>query len=1138
VSDSARIVRTSFSPNPTQRRFIESQAKADLFSSRRGEGKALSVNTSIPTVCGWKTMGELAVGDQVFDEHGNVCNVRATSDVMLDRPCYRIVFSDGAEFVADAQHLWETTLCGTPGRGTTAVRTTAEIANTLHAQPSAGKWRHRVAVAGALQLPEVALPIDPYTLGVWLGDGNSSSGLIYINDEDVDILENIQAVRKKANQAGCGKYRIDGFTTLLREHDLIGNKHIPPSYFRASYAQRLALLQGLLDTDGTVTAKSQVELSLCCLPLAAGALNLIRSLGFRVGMSIADAVLNGRVVGTRYRIRFRAYDDTPVFRTKRKLLKLKQAPKARLSTGRHIVECAPVESVPVKCIAVDSPSRMFLAGEHLVPTHNSTALCWSIFYHTRHNPGANWAVVRDTFENLQRTTMKTFFEWFPPGVYGTYHETKKVWTWAEGVGRGTVTFVGMDNASDATRFLSWELGGIALDEPAPATDSGGIDEMVFDLGMTCLRQPNMQWYCMKLAENNPDESHWSYRKFAGPEADDRFRLWQPPEPENIANLPAEYYENMRRSLAHRPDLVRRFVDGEFGFQSQGRSVTPQWSDKLHLATGLYPVPGKPLHLLWDFGHCVDADTQVLTEDGWRAFPLLTGAEKLGTWNPSTQVVEFQKPTALISKMADRVWEYENHTVSMGLTEEHRIVGYGGGRDGKGWKIRTVAETVNKTNPHMHVPVAGAWPETTEFEPPISPALLGFYIAEGSTWGDRVTLYQKTRDPSVDEMLEQTPWEWQWYDGAKGGFWWTNSRELAQILKPLGVAKTKRLPSWWRKMGAADMRQLFRFYIKGDGNFRRPERGGELTSYTASEALADDLQELGFYLGYSPRVTWRAPTRSWYDPDKRWITSNGGYVLAFRTSKTAYLSPKKHGRWIEESQPVYCATVPNGTLVCRRHGRVFITGNSPTCLVSQIVGDGTWNFLDTMVGDGIGVEELIEGEVGPLLMQRYGQRKYELRHIGDPQGKQREQTSIHRSPRKLLLNMLGGTWKDGPVRLPQRIEPSRSVLTKTVGGRGLVQVDRHRAKHLWWALRGGWHYPVSRSGIVGTAPIKNEWSHPGDAFSYGAGVLFPIGKLAREPDYGPGVRSPVHFQGRMQSGSLGFERPGLQMPEDGAIFGGG
>ena len=164
----------------------------------------------------------------------------------------------------------------------------------------------------------------------------------------------------------------------------------------------------------------------------------------------------------------------------------------------------------------------------------STALAWSALYHTRHNPGAIWAIIRDTFENLQATTQKSFFQWFPPGVYGEYNASKKCFTWASGIAQGEVYFLGLDDQHDATKLMSRELAGFGIDEPAPAVGSAGVDEMIFDLAMSRLRQPGMKWYAAKLAENNPDEVHWTYRRWVQP-GDDEFRIWQPNAPENMVS---------------------------------------------------------------------------------------------------------------------------------------------------------------------------------------------------------------------------------------------------------------------------------------------------------------------------------------------------------------------------------------------------------------------------------------------------------------------------------------------------------------------------------------------------------------------------------------------------------------------------
>lgn len=230
----------------------------------------------------------------------------------------------------------------------------------------------------------------------------------------------------------------------------------------------------------------------------------------------------------------------------------------------------------------------------------SAGLVWALRYHVAHNPGARHALIRDTTVNLERTTMKEFFKWFPPGIMGSYKADTKTFTWASGIAQGEVIFLGLDDAGDASKLQSLELAGFAIDEPAPAVGSAGVDELIFDVGMGRLRQPDMNWYIAKLAENNPDESHWTYQKFVDP-GTDGFKMWQTSAPENEKHLPPDYYAKQRYFLRNRPDLVRRFVEGKFGFQQEGKAVTPEWNDLIHLDVGLNPIRGQELVLLWDFG---------------------------------------------------------------------------------------------------------------------------------------------------------------------------------------------------------------------------------------------------------------------------------------------------------------------------------------------------------------------------------------------------------------------------------------------------------------------------------------------------------------------------------------------------------
>ena len=201
--------------------------------------------------------------------------------------------------------------------------------------------------------------------------------------------------------------------------------------------------------------------------------------------------------------------------------------------------------------------------------------------------------------------------------------------------------------------------------------------------------------------------------------------------------------------------------------------------------------------------------------------------------------------------------------------------------------------------------------------------------------------------------------------------------------------------------------------------------------------------------------------------------------------------------------------------------------------------GYWLILDAIVGEGIGTEELIVDAVKPLLADRYGMRAgkqglFTLRHIGDPTGKTGDQSSISRSPVRTIRTQLGGTWRDGPIKPMERIEPLRSVLGRLLGGKGVVQVDRDRAAPVWQALRGGWHYHVARTGVIGGEAKKDIHSHPGDAMSYGAAVLFPPAKLLPKA-FGleKNAGGTSYFKSDNKGFTIGPPRQGTTIPEHGS-----
>lgn len=358
----------------------------------RKNGKALALDTDIPTPDGWTTMGQLQVGDIVFDDRGQPCRVTAVTPVMTGHRCYKVCFSDGETIIADADHQWVTESRCLHGK--VGIRTTEEIAASV--MVPYGRYRernHRIGVAGPLATAESTLPVPPYILGAWLGDGHTACNRLTFAVADREITEHIAAAG-----GSVGKETPHGHTNAvvvtlgtaghrpcpsggrsnairdgLREIDVLGNKHIPPSYLRASIAQRMELLRGLMDTDGYVSKAGQCEFTTTLPRLRDDFIELARSLGYKPTLKTAIATLNGRPIGEKYRIQFWSYSDRPAFRMSRKSGRLKPTPTSPTrATTRQITDVRPMPSVPVRCIEVDSPSHMYLAGRAMVPTHNST----------------------------------------------------------------------------------------------------------------------------------------------------------------------------------------------------------------------------------------------------------------------------------------------------------------------------------------------------------------------------------------------------------------------------------------------------------------------------------------------------------------------------------------------------------------------------------------------------------------------------------------------------------------------------------------------------------------------------------------------------------------------------------------------
>jgi DNA segregation ATPase FtsK/SpoIIIE-like protein len=307
--------------------------------------------------------------------------------------------------------------------------TTAQIAASVRHH---GRFNHSVLVCGPLDYPERDLPVAPYTFGCWLGDGRT--GGADITSADQEILDHIRAdgyvvthhpstrlqytiwnrpereqriaealylaeqgmsVAGAAAHVGVGLSAVltaaagrfpqgrrgsfvpasgsrERYRTMAQIFREVGPKHIPEAYLHASIPQRRALLAGLLDTDGYCSPRGMVEFTVTNRDLAYGVMELVQGLGYKATLRTKPCKGRSEGTSTAYIVRFTPHE--PVFRLSRKLARQRPVMPTSTTRWRYIVDVRPVESVSVRCIAVSSPSRMYLASRSCIPTHNSVCL--------------------------------------------------------------------------------------------------------------------------------------------------------------------------------------------------------------------------------------------------------------------------------------------------------------------------------------------------------------------------------------------------------------------------------------------------------------------------------------------------------------------------------------------------------------------------------------------------------------------------------------------------------------------------------------------------------------------------------------------------------------------------------------------
>lgn len=328
----------------------------------RSHAKALKLDTKVYTENGSETIKNIKIGQKIIGNDGKLTKIIGKSPI-FHKKCYEIVFSNGETITASEDHLWSIiTKSKSDYYSTAKTITTSELKAGMllpHIEPiTAFTKKH--------------YDIDSYTLGVWLGDGTSSSGSVTTPDDF--IMEKIHGYRVGSRLL----VRVPNLTSKLRKCNLKGNKHIPDSYQYGDYEQRRSLICGLMDTDGTVMHDGTYQFDNTNLQIIKGLQKLLRSFGVTANIrkSKGRYKRDGETIECKdtYRLQFQSNID--FFTLPRKLNKHKKGTTRKRYI--RIESIREVESTPTQCLMVDNESKLFLCGETYLPTHNSS--CFTVVY--------------------------------------------------------------------------------------------------------------------------------------------------------------------------------------------------------------------------------------------------------------------------------------------------------------------------------------------------------------------------------------------------------------------------------------------------------------------------------------------------------------------------------------------------------------------------------------------------------------------------------------------------------------------------------------------------------------------------------------------------------------------------------------
>jgi hypothetical protein len=402
-----------------------------IMAASRQSGKAIDVETEIPLASGgFKKLKDLKVGDKIVGSNGRSTNVLFKSQVHYKKT-YKITFDDDTSINACMDHLWTVKNRFRSHREETI--TTEQLFNSVWRRNNSRgyqEYAYYIPNVKPVEYNTREQLIDPYILGAWLGDGSKHGGRFFchVNQKQFFESQGIEfcsqtSYNRTPGQENVFDNTIKGISGSLKHYGVTGNKHIPDDYMYGDIGQRIALLQGIIDTDGHVDSNGNVQIQLTNkVPrLIEDVYQLLTSLGFKV---TRKTFLNSnfKTPTSSTRLSFTPDgSDFDVCRLPYKLVKIRHnLQRKRYVYSRTIQNIEEINTIPTQCIQVDAVDSLYATSRNYLITHNTTSITVIILHEALFNKNKNIALLANKLSSAREilSRIKTAYEYLPDWLKG------------------------------------------------------------------------------------------------------------------------------------------------------------------------------------------------------------------------------------------------------------------------------------------------------------------------------------------------------------------------------------------------------------------------------------------------------------------------------------------------------------------------------------------------------------------------------------------------------------------------------------------------------------------------------------------------------------------------------------------------